>query len=97
MNIFNPTHNLIAPAGEEIPVMLLAHPERINYYLVITEIEYEEGSDPFYHWHPCQGVTYNGLQVDGLEILPLISTIYPYKLTESESESYTISNRLMVL
>lgn len=67
---FQPTHKLIAPAGEEIPVLLVPELGTIHY-LVITEIEYVEGTVPFYRWHPLQGVTYNGIKLEGLNILPL--------------------------
>ena len=95
MNTFQPTHKLMAPAGEEIPVMLVAETENMNY-LVISEIEHQEGKEPFYQWHPARGVTYNGLRIDGLEILPLASKKYQDKFTETKSRN-TFSNQLMVL
>jgi hypothetical protein len=71
---FHPTHQLIAPAGEEIPVLLVPELGKIHY-LVITEVEYEEGTAPFYRWHPLQGVTYNGIKLEGLKVLPLESAL----------------------
>lgn len=70
MSIFAPTHKLIAPGGEETPVMLFSQSET-HRYQVISEIEYLEGSEPIYEWHPCQGVTYRGFVLNGLKILPL--------------------------
>ena len=85
MTIFQPTHKLMAPAGEEIPVMLVAKTENRNY-LVISEIEYEEGTDPFYQWHPDQGVTYAGMQLKGLDILPLNPKNYHHNFSQNKSE-----------
>ncbi|AFY82260.1 hypothetical protein [Oscillatoria acuminata] len=70
MSIFAPTHKLIAPAGEETPVMLFSQSES-HKYQVMSEIEYLEGSEAIYEWHPCQGVTYRGFVLNGLKILPL--------------------------
>ncbi|MBO0349235.1 hypothetical protein J0895_08980 [Phormidium pseudopriestleyi FRX01] len=70
MSIFAPTHKLIAPAGEENPVMLFSKSES-HKYRVISEIEHFEGSEAIYEWHPCQGVTYRGFVLNGLKILPL--------------------------
>ncbi|MCT7985725.1 hypothetical protein NG796_20845 [Laspinema sp. A4] len=70
MSIFAPTHKLIAPAGEETPVMLFSQSES-HKYRVMSEIEYLEGSEAIYEWHPCQGVTYRGFVLNGLKILPL--------------------------
>jgi len=97
MASFQPTHKLIAPAGEEIPVMLVSCSEHPNY-LVITEIEHESGTDPFYQWHPYQGVTYNGFQLGELEILPLNFKKSSERQTENKSNIYAVSDRrLMVL
>lgn len=70
MTVFKPTHLLVAPAGEQIPVMLISQKESLRY-LVVTAEEYEEKSTPIYEWHPCEGVTYRGYYLNGLEILPL--------------------------
>jgi hypothetical protein len=70
MSIFAPTHKLIAPAGEETPVMLFSQSES-HKYQVMSEIEYLEGSEAIYEWHPSQGVTYRGFALNGLKILPL--------------------------
>lgn len=42
-------------------------------YGVMSKVEYQEGSQPIYHWHPSEGVTYKGVLLDGLEIRPLES------------------------
>ncbi len=70
MTVFKPTHLLLSPAGEEIPVMLVSQKESLRY-LVVTAEEHEEGSAPVYEWHPCEGVTYSGYKLDGLEIWAL--------------------------
>ena len=93
MNLFQPTHKLIAPAGEEIPVMLVSKTANRNY-LVISEIEYEEGSEPCYEWHPDCGVTYAGMQLEGLEILPFYEKSYHFIQNKSDQN---LSDRLMVL
>jgi hypothetical protein len=68
MSVFKPTHKLVAPAGEEIPVMLLSQKQSFRY-LAVTAEEYQEGSAPIYEWHPSEGVTYRGFKLDGLSIL----------------------------
>lgn len=70
MSIFAPTHQLITPTGEGTPVMLFSQSES-HKYRVMSEIEYLEGSEAIYEWHPCQGVTYRGFVLTGLKILPL--------------------------
>ncbi|WP_234488538.1 hypothetical protein [Oxynema sp. CENA135] len=70
MNVFTPTHKLRAPAGEEIPVMLVSQPGQLRY-LVVSAVEHAEGSVPTYTWHPSEGVTYQGYPLEGLEMLPL--------------------------
>lgn len=70
MSIFAPTHKLITPAGEGTPVMLFSQSES-HKYRVMSEIEYLEGSEAIYEWHPSQGVTYRGFVLNGLKILPL--------------------------
>lgn len=70
MTVFKPTHKLVAPAGEEIPVMLVSQKESLRY-LVVSAEEYEEGSSAIYEWHPAEGVTYSGYKLDGLEIVAL--------------------------
>ncbi|MBW4497914.1 MAG: hypothetical protein KME26_33620 [Oscillatoria princeps RMCB-10] len=72
MSVFQPTHKLVAPAGEEIPVMLLSQKQSFRY-LAVTAEEYEEGSAPIYEWHPSEGVTYRGFKLDGLSVLALDS------------------------
>ncbi|WP_324632619.1 hypothetical protein [Phormidium sp. CCY1219] len=69
MKSFTPTHKLIAPAGEEIPVMLVSNCQNVRYQ-VISEVEYVEGSPAIYEWHPAEGVTYRGCRLEGLEIHP---------------------------
>jgi len=93
MNPFEPTHKLIAPAGEEIPVMLVLKTENTNY-LVISEIEYEEGSEPCYEWHPDRGVTYAGMQLEGLEIFPFNENSYHFIQNKTDQN---LNDRLMVL
>lgn len=70
MSVFQPTHKLVAPAGEEIPVMLLSQKQSFRY-LAVTAEEYLEGSAPMYEWHPSEGVTYRGFKLDGLSIFAL--------------------------
>ena len=70
MSVFKPTHKLVAPAGEEIPVMLLSQKQSFRY-LAVTAEEYQEGSAPMYEWHPSEGVTYRGFKLDGLSVLAL--------------------------
>ncbi len=54
MSIFAPTHKLIAPAGEETPVMLFSQSDS-HKYRVMSEIEYLEGSEAIYEWAPLSG------------------------------------------
>lgn len=67
---FLASYKLVAPAGEEVPVMLVSQPETFRYR-VISQAEYEEKSTPLYEWHPSEGVTYRGFPLPGLEILSL--------------------------
>ena len=67
---FQAGYRLVAPAGEEIPVMLVSQSDTFRYR-VISEVEYEEQSTPLYEWHPSEGVTYRGFPLPGLEILSL--------------------------
>lgn len=67
---FNPTHQLVSPAGEEIPVLLISQQESLRYLIVSAE-EYLEGSEPIYEWHPSEGVSYSGIVLDGLKVEPL--------------------------
>ena len=76
MSAFKPTHKLVAPAGEEIPVMLLSQKQSFRY-LAVTAEEYQEGSAPMYEWHPSEGVTYRGFKLDGLSVLELESGSSP--------------------
>lgn len=97
MTIFQATHKLIAPAGEEIPVMLVSQPDNMRY-LVMTEIDYEEQTQPFYQWLPGQGVTYNGWKLEGLEILPLTSAHKSHsQFNIYEAKNKHFANRMMVL
>ncbi|MBW4682312.1 MAG: hypothetical protein KME19_19670 [Microcoleus vaginatus WJT46-NPBG5] len=70
MRVFEATHKLVAPAGEQIPVMLLSQKDRVRY-LVMTPENYEDQSFPVYEWHPSEGVTYQGFYLDGLMIVEL--------------------------
>lgn len=92
MTMFTPTHKLMAPAGEEIPVMLISQPEQMDY-LVITEVEYESGTDAFYQWHPYRGVMYNGTKLDGLNIFPLEYSQNQWRLTYNKSDGYKNQNK----
>lgn len=97
MKSFQPTHQLIAPAGEQIPVLLVPEISTVSY-LVITEIEYEEGTAPFYRWHPLQGVTYNGIKLEGLKVLPLESAFgKKAELTDYESNRNHRGDLVMIL
>lgn len=73
MSVFEATHKLVAPAGEEIPVMLVSQKDTVRY-LVMTIEDSEEAIAPIYEWHPSEGVTYMGFKLDGLRILPLECT-----------------------
>ncbi|WP_199248310.1 hypothetical protein [[Phormidium] sp. ETS-05] len=67
---FQPTYQLVAPAGEQIPVMLVSQAQSFRY-LVISRIEWEGDSPAVYEWHPSEGVTCQGIKLEALEILPL--------------------------
>ncbi len=84
---FQPTYQLVAPAGEKIPVMLVSQAHSFRY-LVISRIEWEGDSPAVYEWHPSEGVTCQGIQLEALSILPLADlvnsnhnneTLYPEK------------------
>lgn len=97
MTVFQPTHQLIGPAGEEIPVMLVPDAKHMSY-LAIGAIEYYEQTEPVYSWSPDRGVTYNGFKLEGLEIVPLnASRKNQVPLNVYETERAALTNQLMVL
>lgn len=70
MRVFEATHTLVTPAGEQIPVMLLSQKDHVRY-IVMTPENLEDQSFPVYEWHPSEGVTYQGFHLDGLMIMEL--------------------------
>lgn len=84
MSVFEATHKLVAPAGEEIPVMLVSQKESTRY-LVVTLEDGAQESTAIYEWHPSEGITYKGFNLDGLNIVPLQGrcSSWPRALSES--------------
>lgn len=82
MRVFEATHKLVAPAGEEIPVMLLSQKNSVRY-LVMTPANYEDQSFPIYEWHPSEGVTYQGFYLDTLMIVALSGESLPSSASQS--------------